>query len=89
MPTASKTEAKPKATKSPIPKRILTRIDAAFLGHVAYAAQGKTPDETSKAQKKIDRDRKDVLAYIEELIAKSSTIVSVTHTNASGKPIGV
>lgn len=68
MPTATPKDVK----KSAIPKRILNRIDAAFGDSLEMQGGTNHPDDIGKARKKVERDRKEVLAYIEDLIAKSA-----------------
>lgn len=65
MPT---TEEKPKAAKSLIPKRIRSRIEAAFDAQALYAHSGKTIEEISKSNKAVARSKQDVLDFIEGLM---------------------
>ena len=64
-------EAKQKAEKSRIPKRIRSRIEEAFASHLNARSRiaGDDAAAATKAEKKAMQDAKDVLAYVEGLLA--------------------
>lgn len=72
MATATTTTTTKDTKKSPIPKRILSKIDAAFASLEEDEHAQAPVGESKKAAKKVARGKKDVLAYIEDLIANQA-----------------
>lgn len=66
------TEAKAKQAKSLIPRRIRNRIDAAFDCQIIHDGDNSTSESLAKSLKKFEKDKKEVLDFIEALLANQA-----------------